>query len=337
MSPRASLISENQLIRKISQISSQSSSQSDRLQLSIGDDAAAFRSRKGVLTLISTDALLEGIHFDLKYFSPEDLGWKALAVNLSDIAAMGGESLYFTTSIALPREKSAPFVQKLYRGMLQLANKAQITLIGGDTCASPGGVFLNVTIIGEVRPSEIVRRRGAQAGDLVFVTGELGGSAIGLELLRSHPELARASRRLTERHLRPVPRCHIGRFLAARQYASAMIDISDGLSTDLHHLCEQSQVGALIDAAKLPLSKVSQKATSLLSKALLDYGMNGGEDYELLFTASPKIKDKVPKKIQGVSIQEIGQITEEAGFCRVSLHGRVRRLFPSGFDHFAAL
>src|SRR4051812_29185014 len=112
MSPRASLISENQLIRKISQISPQSSSQSGRLQLSIGDDAAAFRNRKGVLTLISTDALLEGIHFDLKYFSPEDLGWKALAVNLSDIAAMGGESLYFTTSIALPREKSAPFVQK---------------------------------------------------------------------------------------------------------------------------------------------------------------------------------------------------------------------------------
>jgi thiamine-monophosphate kinase len=287
--------------------------------------------------LISTDALVEGIHFDLKYFSPEDLGWKALAVNLSDIAAMGGESLYFTTSIALPREKTTPFVQNIYRGMLQLANKAQITLIGGDTCASPSGVFLNVTIIGEVRPSEIVRRRGAQPGDLVYVTGELGGSAIGLELLKNHPKQARASRRLTKRHLRPVPRSYIGRFLAARRYASAMIDISDGLSTDLHHLCEQSQVGALIDAARLPLTKVSEKATSLLSKALLDYGMNGGEDYELLFTVSPKMKDKIPKEIQGVSIQEIGQITEEKGFCRISLDGHVRRLFPSGFDHFAPL
>jgi len=337
MSPRVSPVSENQIIRKISQISSQRSSQSGRLQLSIGDDAAAFRNRKGFLTLISTDALVEGIHFDLKYFSHEDLGWKALAVNLSDIAAMGGESRYFTTSIALPKERTAALVQNLYRGMLQLAHKAQITLIGGDTCASPSGVFLNVTIIGEVRPSEIVSRRGAQPGDLVFVTGELGGSAIGLELLRDHPELARSSRRLTERHLRPAPRSHIGRFLAARRYVSAMIDISDGLSTDLHHLCEQSRVGAIIDAARLPLTKVSEKATSLLSKALLDYGMNGGEDYELLFTVSPKMKDKIPKKIQGVPIQEIGQITDEAGFCRIGLHGRVRRLYPRGFDHFAPL
>jgi thiamine-monophosphate kinase len=337
MSPRASHVSETQLIKEISQISSQARFPSGRLELSIGDDAAAFKNRKGVLTLISTDALVEGIHFDLNYSSPEDLGWKALAVNLSDIAAMGGESLYFTSSIALPKRKTTTFVQKLYRGMLQLATKTQVTLIGGDTCASPDVVFLNLTIIGEVKSSEIVTRQGAQPGDLIFVTGELGGSAIGLELLRNHPKLARASRRMTGRHLRPVPRCQIGRFLAARQYASAMIDISDGLSTDLHHLCEQSQVGALIDAARLPISKVNQKAASLLSKALLDYAMNGGEDYELLFTVSPKIKDKIPKRIQGVSIQEIGQITEEAGFCRISVNGRVRSLFATGFDHFAAL
>jgi thiamine-monophosphate kinase len=337
MSARSSLVSENQLIKKIYQISSQGRFPSGRVRLSIGDDAAAFRNRIGALTLISTDALVEGIHFDLKYFSPEDLGWKALAANLSDIAAMGGEPLYFTTSIALPKRKTSNFVQKLYRGMLRLANKTQITLIGGDTCASSEAVFLNVTIIGEVKPSEIIRRGGARPGDLVFVTGELGGSAIGLELLRKYPELARDSRRVTARHLRPVPRCHIGRFLAARKYASAMIDISDGLSTDLHHLCEQSQVGALIDAARLPLTTVSQKVASMLSEPLLDYGMNGGEDYELLFTVSPKIKDKIPKMIQGISIQEIGQITEHAGFCRINLHGRVRRLFPSGFDHFAVL
>src|SRR5439155_14063330 len=164
---------------------------------------------------------------------------------------------------------------------------AKVFLIGGDTCSSPGVIFLDLTIIGEVRPSEILTRQGARPGDALFVTGELGCAAMGLEVLRDYPKLAKRFRKEIRRHLRPEPRSHIGRFLASRHYVSAMIDISDGLSTDLYHLCEQSQVGAIIDEAKVPLANIDQKASSVLSKALLDYALNGGEDYELLFTVAP--------------------------------------------------
>jgi thiamine-monophosphate kinase len=303
----------------------------------MGDDAAAFRGRKDSLMLVSTDALVEGIHFDLRYFRPEDLGWKALAVNLSDIAAMGGKPCYFTTSIAVPRDRNSNWVQKVYAGVLELASESDVHLIGGDTCASPQGVFLDLTILGEVKPSEIVTRKGARPGDLLCVTGELGGSAIGLELLRSNSQSARRYPSLINRHLRPCPRSQVGRFLASHHSASSLIDISDGLSTDLHHLCEQSHVGAVIDIEKIPIAKVSKRLRSLLSRAALHYALNGGEDYELLFTVSPKLKSRIPKSINGVAIHEIGSITKETGQCYLLEHGRLKKLSPCGFDHFAAL
>jgi len=278
---------------------------------------------------------VEGVHFDLKYFTPEDIGWKALAVNLSDIAAMGGRPLYFTTSLALPKDKNSRWTERVYQGMLQLARKVKVFLIGGDTCSSPGGIFLDLTIIGEVKPSEVLTRQGARPGDALFVTGELGGAAIGLEVLRDHPKLTKRFRKEIRQHLRPEPRPDIGRFLASRQWVSAMIDISDGLSSDLHHLCEQSQVGAIIDASEIPLANVNQKTSSLLSKVLLDYALNGGEDYELLFTVAPEMKAKIPKSIRGIRIREIGQITGEAGHCWINQQEGRQTLLPAGFDHFA--
>src|SRR5262249_20628701 len=157
--------------------------------------------------------LVEGIHFDLHYFSPEDIGWKALAVNLSDIAAMGGNPLYVATSIAVPPDKRSNWVRKFYDGLLRLASEFQVSLVGGDTCTSPCGLFLDVTIVGEVKPSEMVTRKGARPGDLLFVTGELGGSAMGLEVLKQHSELAKSYPEAVQRHLRPRPRCLVGRFL----------------------------------------------------------------------------------------------------------------------------
>jgi thiamine-monophosphate kinase len=304
--------------------------------LPIGDDAAAIRGRKDRLWLVSTDALVEGIHFDLRYFSPEDLGWKALAVNLSDIAAMGGTPVYFTTSIAVPSTRNSAWVRKLYQGMLKLAAEFRVHLVGGDTCASPKGVFLDLTILGEVKPSEMVTRKGARPGDIVFVTGDLGGSAMGLELLKRHSRSAKTYPEATHRHLRPTPRSHIGRFLASRRLASSLIDISDGLSTDLHHLCEQSGVGAVIDKEKIPTAKTSGKLCALLSKTALDYALNGGEDYELLFTVSQKLKNRIPKSFNGIAIHEIGWITRDAGRCYLLDQGRRKRLLPGGFDHFAA-
>jgi thiamine-monophosphate kinase len=286
--------------------------------------------------LVSTDALVEGIHFDLRYFSPEDLGWKALAVNLSDIAAMGGTPLYFTTSIAVPRTRNSAWVRKLYQGMFKLAGEFRVHLIGGDTCASPKGVFLDLTILGEVKPSEMVTRTGARPGDILFVTGDLGGSATGLELLKRHSRFAKKYPKAIHRHLRPTPRSHIGRFLASRRLASSLIDISDGLSTDLHHLSEQSGVGAVINSEKIPIAKTSGKLCTLLSKTALDYALNGGEDYELLFTVSPKLKSRIPKSFNGIAIHEIGWITKETGRCYLLEHGRLKKLSPAGFDHFAA-
>ena len=159
---------------------------------------------------------------------------------------------------------------------------------------------------------------------------------MGLELLRRDSHTARRYPSLVNRHIRPCPRFQVGRFLASHHCASSLIDISDGLSTDLHHLCEQSQVGAVIDTEKVPIAKTSKRLRSLLSGAPLHYALNGGEDYELLFTVSPKLKSRIPTSVNGIPIHEIGWITKETGRCSLLERGRLKNLSPAGFDHFAA-
>ena len=328
---RSGFSSEAQMIREIQRITGHAKDR--RLVLPIGDDAAAFRTRPGRLILVSTDALVEGIHFDLTYCSPEDVGWKALAVNLSDIAAMGGTPLYATTSIALTRKTSADFVGRLYRGLASIARQHGVTVIGGDTCRSPQGIFLDVTIIGEVEPTHMLTRQRARPGDMLYVTGELGGSSVGLDLLsRSRRKIPRSA--TIRRHLRPQPRCAAGRFLAERKLASAMIDLSDGLSTDLARLCEQSGVGALVEASQLPLAKIPGRQRQLLPNPLLHYALHGGEDYELLFAVPPRFSQRVPGQIDGLRVHRIGCLTRATGIWL--LDGQEKhRLNPGGFDHFA--
>jgi len=328
---RSGFSSEAQMIREIQRITGHAKDR--RLVLPIGDDTAAFRTQPGRLILVSTDALVEGIHFDLTYCSPEDVGWKALAVNLSDIAAMGGTPLYATTSIALTRKTSADFVGRLYRGLASIARQHAVTVIGGDTCRSPQGIFLDVTIIGEVEPTHMLTRHRARPGDMLYVTGELGGSSVGLELLsRSSRKIPRSA--TIRRHLRPQPRCVAGRFLAERKLASAMIDLSDGLSTDLARLCEQSGVGALVEASQLPLAKIPGRQRQLLPNPLLHYALHGGEDYELLFAVPPRFSQRVPGQIDGLRVHRIGCLTRATGIWL--LDGQEKhRLNPGGFDHFA--
>jgi len=328
---RSGFSSEADIIRAIRRIASRPKDR--RLVLPIGDDAAAFRVHPGRLLLVSTDALVEGVHFDFRYCSPEDLGWKALAVNLSDIAAMGGIPLYVTTSIALPSKGLPDFISRFYRGLTALARQHSVTLIGGDTCRSLKGVFLDLTIIGDVEPTHLLTRQGAKPGDSLYVTGELGGSSVGLELLsRSKKPVPRSV--AIRRHLRPQPRCAAGRFLAERKLVSAMIDLSDGLSTDLAHLCDQSGVGAVVEASRLPLVRIPVRQRQFLSHAAPHYALHGGEDYELLFAVPSRLSQSVPNRIGGLPVQRIGCITRSSGIWLLE-GNRKHRLHPSGFDHFA--
>ena len=327
--------SELKLVKQVQRLADQHlPKKTEQIALQIGDDAAALTQYPGKLTLISTDALVEGIHFDLHYMCPEDLGWKVLAVNLSDIAAMGGNPIGFTISIAVPPLKSGAFLTRMYKGMMELATNTKTVLLGGDTSASPGPVFLNLTILGNVKPTELITRKGAQPGDKIFVTGELGVSAIGLELLRLGAVRSKAVTHIMSQHLRPQPRIKVGRWLAKNHCASALLDLSDGLSTDLSHLCKASNVGAVIDSKKIPLPTVNSTMSSLVRKPLLDYGLNGGEDYELLFSVPAKKEIQVPNKIEGVTVKQIGYVTDKPEICLTNEEGRVRPLLPKGFDHF---
>jgi thiamine-monophosphate kinase len=287
--------------------------------------------------------LLEGVHFDLGTTDLSSLGWKSAAVNLSDIAAMGGTPRFCLTSLGLPASLTAEGVAELYRGLNACLKRYRTALAGGDTCRSRTGLVISVTLLGEAAKGRAVTRSGARPGDLLFVTGTLGDSAAGLELLRTrgrgHPRLNRSGTRgtggreeekkLIEKHLRPVPRVPEGMRLAG--VASAMIDVSDGLSSDLAHLCEQSGVGAEVLADRIPLSKELRSARGFTRPAVA-YALSGGEDYELLFTV-PRAKLGRLRTLR-TGATEIGRITSGRGIVLVGENGRKAPLPPSGYDHF---
>lgn len=313
--------------------------------IGIGDDAAALKISALHTLLITTDVLLEGVHFDLSYTDFFSLGWKSASVNLSDIAAMGGVPRYCLTALGIPAGIPVEQVTEFYRGFNALLKRHATELVGGDTCFSRGGLVISVTALGKGDPPRIVTRSGARPGDRIFVTGTLGESAAGLELLqRRNAECGMRSKKfgilhpksgmqkLIARHLRPVPRVEWGRKLALSGCASAMIDLSDGLSSDLAHICEQSRVGADITADRIPLSPALRKMSGMLARPLLRYALSGGEDYELLFTVSPaKVKRLCSLKLP---VTEIGSITSGATVSLVDPRGRKKPLPPSGYDHF---
>ncbi len=310
--------------------------------IGIGDDAAALKvSASSSTLLITTDLLLEGVHFDLSYTDFFSLGWKSASVNLSDIAAMGGIPRFCLTALGIPAGISVEQITEFYRGFNALLKSYRTTLIGGDTCSSRKGLFISVTALGEVEPNRIITRAGARPGDKIYVTGTLGDSAAGLELLqmrsaeceKSESRKSKSSlQKLITRHLRPVPRIEWGRKLALSGCASAMIDLSDGLSSDLFHIGEQSGVGAEISVDRIPLSDALHKLTGKLAKPAVHYALSGGEDYELLFTAPPgKMKKLRSLKLP---LTEIGLITSGKTFSLVDNRGRKKPLLPTGYDHF---
>lgn len=307
--------------------------------LGIGDDAAALKFPASASVLATTDMLIEGIHFDLAYTDYYSLGWKSVAVNLSDIAAMGGLPRFCLTSLGIPPAISVEHVIDFYRGCNAALQAHQTILVGGDTCSSQQGIVISVTMLGETNRKREITRTGAKPGDRIFVTGTLGDSAAGLEILKSASKKGGARgeknylKRLTQKHLRPVPRIEWGRKIARSHCAHAMIDISDGLSSDLAHICEQSGVGAIISAEQIPLSRSLVMASSDLKKSKLDYALSGGEDYELLFTApSGKVRNL---HSLGIPLVDIGEITQTRKLSLVDSRGVTVPLKPMGYNHFA--
>lgn len=327
---KISELGEFGLIRKVRKASGV---RSGRVRLGIGDDAAVLHIAPSEALLATTDMLLEGVHFDLTFIDFYSLGWKSAAVNLSDIAAMGGRPRFCLTSLGIPPASSVESIERFYQGFGAVLKRHKTVLVGGDTCSSREGFVVSVTVLGETVKKRFVARSGAEPGDRIFITGPLGGSSAGLELLQSRAETTnRTNSALTEKHLRPVPRVDWGVKLAHSGVAHAMIDISDGLSSDLFHLCEESKVGAVLDEAAIPVLPQLLKASARLNKPPVEYALNGGEDYELLFTAPPAKLTTL--RSLGIPLYEIGEITRGRPRIIIGNAGRNRALAPAGYDHF---
>jgi thiamine-monophosphate kinase len=301
-----------------------------QLVAGIGDDAAAWRT--GAATELATvDSLVQGVHFTLETTSWKALGWKAMAVNLSDIAAMGGDARYALVSLALPGDTEVAGVADLYRGMIELGSQFGVVIAGGDTSGAPI-VVINVTIIGSLRDeNKILTRSAARPGDRVAVTGYLGAAAAGLEILKQKLHLdPEAGASLKQAFLKPYPRIAEGQILAG-QGVKAAIDISDGLISDLNHICRASRVGARIEVGLVP---VHPAVSANFGDRSLELALSGGEDYELLFTAGAGVIDRVTAAAS-CPVTVIGEVTAGKGITLVDSEGRPVKPKKTGWQHFA--
>lgn len=291
----------------------------------IGDDCAVLTEPSGSDILVTTDFTLEGIHFRREWHPADVVGRRCLTRGLSDMAAMGGDPAAVFLSLALPPKLHQKWVDGFMEGLLDLADEFKVPLAGGDTAESPDGILADIIVVGTVPKGKAILRSGAKPGDRIYVTGELGGSSAALERLFAGKKILPKD---FPRHFHPVPRIAVGRFLRGKRLASAMIDLSDGLSTDLTHICEESGVGAEILTDALPLDRVGRQR----AKVKLRHAVHGGEDYELLFTA-PKHK-RVPHRIAGVPVAEIGSVRSKKQIVLTNEKGVSIELRPQGWEHF---
>jgi thiamine-monophosphate kinase len=315
----------------------------------IGDDAAVIKGSADKDLLACCDLMVEGVHFQIDWTPPRLLGRKALAINLSDIAAMGGVSKFAMISVALPDRCSEEFIVEFFEGVFEMAEEQGVSIIGGDTSSSREWMFVDISLIGECGAGCAVTRAGAKPGDVIYVSGSLGGSALGLKLLGDGVRLSELGEADDDRrtallkHLSPQPQTTLGRAIGEARLATAMIDISDGLSTDLWHILEESNCGAIIHADAIPISAsvrgLMSAAESTPRKPVacdtsLGLALSGGEEYELLFTANPASSIQIDelKNSLGLAITAIGQIDEGEGL-RLEQEGRLSPLAPSGYEH----
>jgi thiamine-monophosphate kinase len=308
------------------------------VERAIGDDAAAFAVPPGQLSLVTTDLLVERVHFLREATSPFNLGHKAMAVNLSDIAAMGGTPLEAFVSLAIPGNCPVEFLDGLYDGMKSLAARHGVNILGGDTTGSRVDLVLNVTIIGQVRKEEVLYRSGASPGDVICVTGTLGDSRAGLQfVLAGETSPDPALRPLLEAHLLPRPHLEEGRFLAESGGATAALDVSDGLSSDLTHLVEESGVGIRVYADRIPVSAPLRAYCAAQRQDPVRFALAGGEDYVLAVALRPDRARAVGAAFLerfGRPLYRIGEATAAGGLELVLPDGVAEAIRPSGWDHF---
>ena len=324
------VIAEKALIQQIRRMAK--SKKNPAVVTGIGDDCAVLRlPGKEKDTLVTTDFTLEGIHFRRDWHPADSVAHRCQVRGLSDIAAMGGEPVAAFLSLALPRDLPQNWVGRFARSLIGVAERYSVTLAGGDTAESPNGILADIVVLGTVPKGKAVLRSGARAGDLIYISGELGGSAAAVFMMQR--EMRRKRKRKLNpqecpRHFFPEPRLELGRILREKGLPSAMIDTSDGLSTDLAHICEESGVGAEIEAELIPRASVGKPAREVD----LQFALHGGEDYELLFTA-PRRK-RIPSRIAGIPITRIGHITRNKNIFLMNSSGVGYKLEPRGWEHF---
>jgi len=305
------------------------------VRLGIGDDCAILRVRAGEEIVVTTDLSLEGRHFRRDWHPAAAVGHRVLARGLSDVAAMGARPIAAFLSLALPSvvAKDRRWVDGFLSGLLALAKLHRVPLAGGDTAEAPGdAVIADIMLVGAAKTGRALRRSGARAGDVLYCTGALGGAAAELAALAEAPRrFAKAAADGTHPHLFPQPRLAAGQALLRRGLATACIDLSDGLSTDLAHLCEASGVAAEVEASRIPLHALAEK---LSPEARMHAALHGGEDYELLFTA--RAATRVPAMLGGVAVTRIGRIVKRGGpqVALVDAEGHRKTLEPGGWEHF---
>jgi thiamine-monophosphate kinase len=327
MSDKSAFRSESELITWLER---RTRSRAPGVRLGIGDDAALVAVTPGQELILTTDMSIEGVHFTGRLHPPRAVGHRALARSLSDIAAMGGTPRYALISLAVSRHTSRAWIEGFFQGLLALARRFEVAVIGGDTAVVAGPTAVDAIVAGEVPRGRALRRSGARPGDLIFVSGRLGLAALGLRLLQSPAGRRKQGAAAAIRaHLFPQPQCALGRFLSEHALASALMDISDGLSIDLKRLCDASGVGACLLSGRIPSPRLPDAADALA------LALHGGEDYQLLFTVPPQKRPQIPPRFGKLPLHCIGEIQAPRRLHLLTPDGKSHPLEPQGYDHFA--
>ncbi len=338
MSDTVSDIGEFGLINRISDLLSKYGVHSERVTVGVGDDTASFLPRSGYEILVTCDALVEGRHFLAGRITPFDLGSRAMTVNISDIGAMGGRPTFALVSLGLKEDMPVHDVEDMYRGFLAELNPFDAAIIGGNITKSGDGMFIDVTLMGEIKTGRGVRRSGARPGDAILVTGFPGQSAAGLQLLLRNPNTAELlNHPLVRLYNRPSHRAQLGAAIAESGYATAMVDTSDGFLGDLGHICEESKAGAELYEERIPVSEQLQEAARVLSRGPYDFFLGDSDDYELIITCSAEhvnLIRSVAAGCGGIPLSEVGRITAAGGITLLLPGGERRSLKSSSWDHF---